>query len=133
MAQASYHVPGDESDPNIRAAQAALWKKGIALEGPDTDQLKGKLRGRDGQGVHFSGPGLHAHANAWVEKVTPWLEEKAKPLKYKFSFGAIADCQYCNGPNRGRGIIHPQPRSFENAFRSLIKMILNMWFTLGIS
>lgn len=101
VAQASYHVPGDESDPNIRAAQAALWKKGIALEGPDTDQLKGKLRGRDGQGVHFSGPGLHAHANAWVEKVTPWLEEKAKPLKYKFSFGAIADCQYCNGPNRG--------------------------------
>jgi manganese-dependent ADP-ribose/CDP-alcohol diphosphatase len=70
------------------------------LEGPDTDQLTGKLRGRDGQGVHFSGPGLHAHANAWVEKVTPWLEEKAKPLKYKFSFGAIADCQYCNGPNR---------------------------------
>ena len=65
VAQASYHVPGDESDPNIRAAQAALWKKGIALEGPDTDQLKGKLRGRDGQGVHFSGPGLHAHANAW--------------------------------------------------------------------
>ena len=100
VAQASYHVPGDEYDPNIRAAQAALWKKGIALEGPDTDQLKGKLRGRDGQGVHFSGPGLHAHANAWVEKVTPWLEEKAKPLKYKFSFGAIADCQYCNGPNR---------------------------------
>ena len=101
VAQASYHVPGDESDPNIRAAQANLWKKGIALEGPDTDQLKGKLRGRDGQGVHFSGPGLHAHANKWMEKVTPWLEQKNKNVKYKFSFGAIADCQYCSGPNRG--------------------------------
>ena len=101
VAQASYHVPGDEADPNIRAAQAALWQKGVALEGPDTDQLKGKLRGRNGQGVHFSGPGLHAHAKAWAEKVTPWLVQKMNSVKYKFSFGAIADCQYCRGPNRG--------------------------------
>ena len=100
VAQATYHVPGDESDPNIRAAQASLWKNGVALEGPDTDQLKGKLRERDGQGVHFSGPGLHAHAKKWAEKVSPWLEQKTKQAKYKFSFGAIADCQYCSGPNR---------------------------------
>ena len=101
VAQATYHVPGDESDPNIRAAQAALWKNEVALEGPDTDQLKGKLRERDGQGVHFSGPGLEAHADAWFEKVSPWLAQKRNATKYKFSFGAIADCQYCEGPNRG--------------------------------
>ena len=101
VAQATYHVPGDESDPNIRSAQAALWKNGVALEGPDTDQLKGKLRERDGQGVHFSGPGLEAHADAWFERVSPWLAQKRNATKYKFSFGAIADCQYCAGPNRG--------------------------------
>ena len=101
VAQATYHVPGDESDPSIRAAQASLWKNGVALEGPDTDQLKGKLRERDGQGVHFSGPGLEAHADAWFEKVSPWLAQKRNSTKYKFSFGAIADCQYCAGPNRG--------------------------------
>ena len=101
VAQATYHVPGDESDPNIRAAQAALWKNEVALEGPDTDKLKGKLRERDGQGVHFSGPGLEAHADAWFEKVSPWLAQKRNATKYKFSFGAIADCQYCAGPNRG--------------------------------
>ena len=76
VAQVSYHVPGDESDPNIRNAQANLWKKGVALEGPDTDQLKGNLRERNGQGVHFSGEGLHAHAQAWAEKIIPWLEKK---------------------------------------------------------
>ena len=73
----------------------------MALEGPDTDQLKGKLRERDGQGVHFSGPGLEAHADAWFAKVSPWLAQKRNATKYKFSFGAIADCQYCAGPNRG--------------------------------
>ena len=101
VAQATYHVPGDEADPNIRKAQASLWKSGVALEGPDTDQLKGNLRGRNGQGVHFSGPGLEAHADAWFEKVSPWLAQKRNITKYKFSFGAIADCQYCAGPNRG--------------------------------
>ena len=34
VAQASYHVPGDEGSEDIRAAQASLWKDGIALEGP---------------------------------------------------------------------------------------------------
>ena len=102
VAQVSYHVPGDESDPNIRNAQANLWKKGVALEGPDTDQLKGNLRERNGQGVHFSGEGLHAHAQAWAEKIIPWLEKKSSQSKYKFSFGAIADCQYCEAPDRGQ-------------------------------
>ncbi len=74
VAQVSYHVPGDEASPDIRAAQASLWKDGLALAGPDSDALKGVLRERGGKGVHFSGPGLREHAARWVEKVAPWLE-----------------------------------------------------------
>jgi hypothetical protein len=74
VAQVSYHVPGDEASPDIRDAQAALWKAGIALEGPDSDALKGTLRERNGQGVHFSSSGLVEHAQRWADKVTPWLE-----------------------------------------------------------
>lgn len=73
VAQASYHVPGDEGSDDIRAAQASLWKDGIALEGPDSDALKGKLRERDGQGVHFSGEGLREHGTKWAVKVLPWI------------------------------------------------------------
>ena len=76
VAQASYHVPGDEGSDDIRAAQASLWKDGIALEGPDSDALKGKLRERDGKGVHFSGPGLREHGAKWAEKVIPWLDQQ---------------------------------------------------------
>lgn len=78
VAQASYHVPGDESSPDLRAGQAALWKEGIALEGPDTDTLKGELREAGGKGVHFSGQGLREHAALWQRKITPWLEQRLK-------------------------------------------------------
>ena len=74
VAQVSYHAPGDEASEDIRDAQAALWKSGVALAGPDSDALKGDLRERGGKGVHFSGPGLRAHANRWAERITPWLE-----------------------------------------------------------
>ena len=73
VARASYHVPGDEASPDIRAAQASLWRNNVAFEGPDTDTLKGELRDDQGRGVHFSGPGLRAHAHLWVEKIAPWL------------------------------------------------------------
>ena len=76
VAQVSYHVPGDEASPDIRAAQASLWQSGLALAGPDSDALKGGLRERGGQGVHFSGPGLREHAAKWVEQVAPWLENR---------------------------------------------------------
>jgi hypothetical protein len=76
VAQASYHVPGDEGSEEIREAQASLWKDGIALEGPDSDVLKGSLRERQGQGVHFSGPGLREHGAKWAEKVIPWLDRQ---------------------------------------------------------
>jgi hypothetical protein len=74
VALVSYHERGDESSSDIRAAQAALWKAGVALEGPDSDALKGALRENGGKGIHFSGPGLRQHATRWVEKVGPWLE-----------------------------------------------------------
>ncbi len=77
VAQVSYHVPGDEASPEIRAAQASLWQDGIALEGPDTDALKSEWRDSGGKGVHFSGPGLREHARRWVDKVAPWLESPA--------------------------------------------------------
>lgn len=76
VAQASYHVPGDEGSDDIRAAQASLWKDGLALAGPDSDALKGDLRERNGQGVHFSGKGLREHAAKWAEKISPWLEQQ---------------------------------------------------------
>jgi hypothetical protein len=76
VARVSYHVPGDESSPDIRDAQSSLWKDGIALEGPDTDALKSEWRDGGGKGVHFSGPGLREHAAKWAEKVSPWLEKQ---------------------------------------------------------
>jgi len=76
VAQASYHVPGDEGSDEIRNAQASLWKDGIALQGPDSDAIKGKLRERDGQGVHFSDEGLRAHGMEWANKLAPWLQSR---------------------------------------------------------
>jgi hypothetical protein len=49
----------------------------VALEGPDSDALKREFRDNGGKGVHFSGPGLRAHASRWAEKVGPWLEREA--------------------------------------------------------
>jgi len=78
VAQVSYHVPGDESSPDIRAAQASLWKDGLALEGPDSDALKKEWRDSGGQGVHFSGPGLREHAQRWADRLIPWMENSAR-------------------------------------------------------
>jgi hypothetical protein len=83
VAQASYHVPGDEASPDIRAAQKALWDDGIALEGPDTDILKGDLRQNGGKGVHFSDKGLKAHAARWVDRVTPWLQKQLSDSSFE--------------------------------------------------
>ncbi len=76
VAQASYHTPDDPGSPDLRAAQAALWQDGIALEGPDTDALTGDLRDGGGKGVHFSGKGQRVHGAKWAEKVLPWLEQQ---------------------------------------------------------
>lgn len=76
VAQVSYHVPGDEASADIREAQAALWKSGVALAGPDSDALKSEWRQSNGKGVHFSGPGLREHAARWADRITPWLEQQ---------------------------------------------------------
>ena len=76
VAQVSYHGPTDVGSEDIRTAQASLWKNGVALEGPDSDALRGPLRDNGGQGVHFSGEGLKAHAHAWAEKLVPWIESQ---------------------------------------------------------
>ena len=78
VAQVSYHSPDDTGSPDIRSAQAALWKNGTALEGPDSDALTDDLRQNNGQGVHFSGKGLREHATRWFDKVSPWLEQELK-------------------------------------------------------
>lgn len=81
VAQVSYHVPGDEASADIRAAQASLWQEGIALEGPDSDALKGSLRDSGGKGVHFSGPGLREHGQRWADKVGGWINSPAAHRK----------------------------------------------------
>lgn len=100
VAQVSYHVPGDEASPDIRAAQASLWKDGIALEGPDSDAIKGDLRENGGRGVHFSGPGLREHAKRWVEKVAPWLEDR---LATQLPDGLILDLDADQGVSASDG------------------------------
>ncbi len=76
VARATYHVPGDESSTDIRVAQAAVCRDGLALPGPDTDALKGPLRDSGGRGVHFSGAGQRRHAEAWFAAIAPWLEAR---------------------------------------------------------
>jgi hypothetical protein len=76
VAQASYHVPGDEGSEDIRKAQASMWEKRIALQGPDSDAVKGLFRDSGGKGVHFSGPGLREHAARWFDKIAPWLAKQ---------------------------------------------------------
>ena len=76
VARATYHVPGDESSPEIRAAQGAVCRDGLALAGPDTDALGAESRDGGGKGVHFSAAGLVRHAEAWFDSIAPWLEER---------------------------------------------------------
>lgn len=76
VAQASYHNPKDRSAPEIREAQASLWRSGVALEGPDTDRLTGDNRQNNGAGIHFSDRGLEAHGRLWAEKVAAYIEKQ---------------------------------------------------------
>ena len=81
VAQVSYHVPGDESSPDIREAQLSLVSDGLAWSGPDSDALGSAYREAGGKGVHFSGPGLREHGQRWAGKVAAWLEAELKSGK----------------------------------------------------
>lgn len=68
VARASFEPGADENAMRaIRDAQGRLWAGHEALRGPDTDELRGELRARDG--VHFSARGLEVHARLWYERV----------------------------------------------------------------
>jgi hypothetical protein len=71
VAQATYHSEGDPSNDEFRRAQRSLWESKIALEGPDTDALRGDYR----KGVHFNAKGLQAHGRLWADKVAAWLDK----------------------------------------------------------
>lgn len=52
----------------VRAAQAELWKSGLALRGPDTDVLLGTLR-HSADKIHFSKSGLERHGARWAAEI----------------------------------------------------------------
>ena len=76
VAQVSYHNPDDTGTPDIPAAQKAVCDDGFAFPGPDTDVLTGKMREKNGEGIHLSAEGLKAHAQLWMDRVAPWLERQ---------------------------------------------------------
>jgi hypothetical protein len=72
VAQVSYHMPADPSCPPLREAQRRLWQSGLAVEGPDTDQLTGEYR--QNGGTHLSSKGLEVHGHMWAERVAAYLD-----------------------------------------------------------
>jgi len=75
VAQVSYHNPNEPKFDSTRNAQKAIWDKGIALEGPDTDTLTGDFRDSGGRGIHLSPKGLTAHGQMWADKVGAYLDK----------------------------------------------------------
>ncbi len=75
VAQASYH-PGNTGDPKLRAAQKSLATDGIALAGPNTDELGPEFRQDNGTGIHMNARGLQKHGQLWADLVGKWLEKQ---------------------------------------------------------
>lgn len=80
VAQASYHSPEDQGSPELRAAQKSLATDGIALAGPNTDELGPEFRQNNGKGIHLNGRGLQRHGEMWAKITGVWLEEQLVPL-----------------------------------------------------
>ena len=70
VALATYHSESDPADEEFRDAQAALWRQGLAIEGPDSDALGAEYR----DGVHLNARGLRRHGELWVDKVGDWFD-----------------------------------------------------------
>ncbi len=90
VAQVSYHSPEQPSSNPIRAAQASLWKDGIALQGPDSDSLTGSHRDQGGRGIHLSKQGLVRHGTLWYRDVCRWISYEMiqrKPDVPYFAYG----------------------------------------------
>jgi hypothetical protein len=76
VAQVSYHSPEITGAPELRAAQKSLVTDGIALAGPNTDELGPEFRQNNGKGIHFNARGLQRHGELWAELVGTWLEQQ---------------------------------------------------------
>ncbi|MBP5092831.1 MAG: hypothetical protein J6332_02150 [Abditibacteriota bacterium] len=75
VAKASYIDAQHPTYDSIRTVHQRLWDNGIALPGPDTDELRGDCRDTDGAGIHLSPKGLKAHGEMWAECVSRYLDE----------------------------------------------------------
>jgi len=56
--------PGQDGKAPVLTAQKALWDKGVAFRGPDTNDLAGSPEYRH-DGIHFGSRGLLVHAERW--------------------------------------------------------------------
>jgi hypothetical protein len=78
VAQASYHPDHPEGSAELRDAQKLLVTKGIALAGPNTDELGAEWRQNNGKGIHFNARGLQKHGELWAQMVGDWLDAQLK-------------------------------------------------------
>jgi hypothetical protein len=77
VAEATYQ-PKAPSAPDIKAAQRSLWRRGLALEGPDTDSLSPAWRQNHGKGVHFNNEGLKKHGQMWAAAIEAYLNTEVR-------------------------------------------------------
>jgi hypothetical protein len=89
VAQASYHNPEDQGSPELRAAQQSLVTDGIALAGPNTDELGPEFRQNNGKGIHFNARGLQRHGQLWAQIVGAWLEQQTQASHIRCFFGDV--------------------------------------------
>lgn len=57
-----------------RKAKERLWSDGVALEGPDSDALRGLENRISKTNGHFNEAGLNRHAALWAEKLETYLK-----------------------------------------------------------
>ncbi len=71
-----------EGMAGVLRAQHALWEKGIAFAGPDTNDLVGSPDYRH-DGIHFGPRGLLVHAERWYAAISAryqWANPATKPV-----------------------------------------------------